>query len=236
MATLRCLGSSSSGNCFLLECQGETLILDLGLDWKSVMRAIGYRLEVVVGALVSHIHGDHSYLIPKMLRYCVPVYSCSNVADKYDEVVSLRPKTKYKIGNFIVQPLPVEHDVENYAYIISHYEFGKLVYAVDCVQFPYKISGVNHWVIEANHDEGIIIDNLCNDVFTQSASENHLNITQAIEVLSNNLCDTTRTIVLAHLSDGNSNASDFLHRTQEELGFENVFIADKGVEIEINNI
>lgn len=236
MAILRCLGSSSSGNCFLLECQGETLILDLGLDWRSVMGAIGYRLETIVGALVSHIHGDHSYLIPKMLRYCVPVYSCSNVAEKYDEVACLQPKTKYKIGNFIVQPLPVEHNVENYAYIISHAEFGKLVYAVDCVQFPYKIGGVNHWVIEANYDEGIIIDNLCNDAHTQSASENHLNISQTIEVLENNLCDATRTIVLAHLSDGNSNASDFLHRTQKELGFANVFIADKGVEIEINNV
>lgn len=235
MATLRCLGSSSSGNCFLLECQGETLILDLGLDWKSVMGAIGYRLEVIVGALVSHIHGDHSYLIPKMLKYCVPVYSCSDVVEKYDEVVGLQPKTKYKIGNFIVQPLPVEHNVENYAYIISHAEFGKLVYAVDCVQFPYKISRVNHWVIEANHDEEIIIDNLCNDAFTQSASENHLNITQTIEVLSNNFCDATRTIVLAHLSDGNSNASDFLHRTQEELGFDNVFIADKGLFVSLNN-
>lgn len=235
MATLLCLGSSSSGNCFLLESQGEILILDLGLDWKSVMKAIDYRLERVVGAVVTHRHGDHSHLIPKMLKYCVPVYSCSDVAEKYDEVVVIKPKTKYKIGNFIVQPLPVEHNVENYAYIISHAEFGKLVYAVDCVQFPYKISGVNHWVIEANHDEGIIIDNLCNDAFTQSASENHLNIAQTIEVLSNNLCDVTRTIVLAHLSDGNSNASEFLRRTREELGFDNVFIADKGLFVSLNN-
>lgn len=236
MAKLRCLGSSSSGNCFLLECQGEILILDLGLDWKTVMRAINYRLERIVGALASHIHGDHSYLIPKMLRYCVPVYSCSNVAEKYDEVVCLQPKTKYKIGNFIVQPLPVEHNVENYAYIISHAEIGKLVYAVDCVQFPYKIANTNHWVIEANHDEEIIIDNMCDNIATLSASENHLSIRQTIEVLNNNLCDATRTIVLSHLSDGNSNASEFLLRTKNELGFENVFIADKGVEIEINNV
>lgn len=236
MAKLRCLGSSSSGNCFLLESQSEVLILDLGLDWKSVMKAIDYRLERVVGAVVTHRHGDHSYLIPKMLKYCIPVYSCSDVAGRYDEVVCLQPKTKYKIGNFIVQPLLVEHDVENYAYIISNEGFGKLVYAVDCVQFPYKIANTNHWVIEANHDEEIIIDNMCDNIATQSASENHLSISQTIEVLNNNLCDATRTIVLSHLSDGNSNASDFLLRTQEALGFDNVFIADKGVEIEINNV
>jgi phosphoribosyl 1,2-cyclic phosphodiesterase len=198
------------------------------------MKAIDYRLERVVGAIVTHRHGDHSYLIPKMLKYCIPIYSCADVAGRYDEVVCLQPKTKYKIGNFIVQPLVVEHDVENYAYIISHVELGKLVYAVDCVQFPYKIANTNHWVIEANHDEEIIIDNMCDNIATQSASENHLSINQTIEVLNNNLCDATRTIVLAHLSDGNSNASEFLDKTRTELGFENVFIADKGLIIDIN--
>ena len=198
------------------------------------MKAIDYRLERVVGALVTHRHGDHSYLTPKMLKYCIPVYSCSDVADKYDEVVCLQPKTKYKIGNFIVQPLPVEHDVENYAYIITHPAIGKLVYAVDCVQFPYKINNVVHWIIEANHDESIIIDNMCDNIESRSASVNHLNIDQTIDVLQNNICDSTRTIVLAHLSDGNSNANTFLERTRMELGFDNVFIADKGLEIELN--
>lgn len=146
----------------------------------------------------------------------------------------MKPKTKYKIGNFVVQPLPVEHNAENLAFIISHEELGKLVYAVDCVQFPYKIVDVNHWVIEANHDEEIIIDNMCDNIATQSASENHLSIRQTIEVLNNNLCDATRTIVLAHLSDGNSNASEFLDKSRAELGFDNVFIADKGLIVDIN--
>lgn len=233
MATLKCLGSSSAGNTFVLDTGSECLILDLGVDWKTVMSSIGYRLEKVVGAISTHVHLDHSRLIPKMLKYCVPVYSCSEVANKYDGVVAMQPKTRYKIGNFIVQPLPVPHNVENYAFIVSHDSFGKLIYAVDCVQFPYTIRNVNHWVIEANHDEEIILDNVCNDSFSQSASENHLNINQTIAVLMANFCDATRTIVLAHLSDGNSNASDFLRRTQEALGYENVFIADKGLFIDL---
>lgn len=170
------------------------------------------------------------------MRYLIPIHSCQEVAEKYDGVEILQPNKRYQIAGFIVQPLPVEHNVENYAYIITHPSLGKLVYAVDCIQFPYKIKDVNHWVIEANHDEEIIIDNMCDNIATQSASENHLSISQTIEVLNNNLCDATRTIVLSHLSDGNSNASEFLLRAKTELGFENVFIADKGVEIELNNV
>lgn len=170
------------------------------------------------------------------MRYLIPIYSCQEVAEKYDGVEILQPNKRYQIAGFIVQPLPVEHNVENYAYIITHQLLGKLVYAVDCIQFPYKINGVNHWVIEANHDESLMIDHMCENIFSQSASENHLNIDQTIDVLKANFCDATRTIVLSHLSDGNSNASEFLIRAKNELGFENVFIADKGVEIEINNV
>lgn len=163
----------------------------------------------------------------------MPVYSCKEVADKYDEVNILQPNTRYKIDNFVVQPLPVEHNVENYAYIVTHPEMGKLVFALDCVQFPYKIKGVNHWIIEANHDEMLMIDHMCENIFSQSASINHLNIDQCIDVLNANFGGYTRTVILAHLSDGNSNANDFLNRTKDELGFDNVFIADKGLYVDL---
>lgn len=195
------------------------------------------RVCVAVWSRTSEgLHLDHSRGIKSLLRYLIPIYSCQEVADKYDGVETLQPNKRYQISGFIVQPLPVEHNVENYAYIITHPAIGKLVYAVDCVQFPYKINNVAHWIIEANHDESIIIDNMCDNIESRSASVNHLNIDQTIDVLQNNMCDSTRTIVLAHLSDGNSNANAFLERTRMELGFDNVFIADKGVEIEINNV
>ena len=194
------------------------------------------RVCVAVWSRTSEdLHLDHSRGIKSLLRYLIPIYSCQEVADKYDGVETLQPNKRYQISGFIVQPLPVEHNVENYAYIITHPAIGKLVYAVDCVQFPYKINNVVHWIIEANHDESIIIDNMCDNIESRSASVNHLNIDQTIDVLQNNICDSTRTIVLAHLSDGNSNASEFLRRTQEELGFDNVFIADKGLFVSLNN-
>lgn len=234
MPTLKCLGSSSAGNCFLLTVSNGCLVLDLGVEWKVLMGAIDYDLARIIASVVSHGHGDHSKIVKKALKYCIPVYSCSEVAEKYDGVQVLRPNTRYRVGDFIVQPLPVQHNVENYAYIITHPEVGKLVFALDCVQFPYRINGVNHWIIEANHDESLMIDHMCENIFSQSASINHLNIDQCIDVLQGHLCCDTRTIVFAHLSDDNSNADNFLGRTKGELGFENVYIADKGLEIELN--
>jgi Cft2 family RNA processing exonuclease len=56
MAELRVLGSSSSGNCYLLECKDETLILECGIDWNVVLENVE-DFSKVVGVCVSHSHG-----------------------------------------------------------------------------------------------------------------------------------------------------------------------------------
>ena len=41
-------------------------------------------------------------------------------------------------------------------------------------------------------------------------------------------------VVLIHLSSGNSNEKDFKERVQQELGFDRVWVANNGMEIELN--
>lgn len=57
MATLKILASSSSANCYILECQGESLIIELGLPWKEILKGLNYRegFERVRGCLTSHL-------------------------------------------------------------------------------------------------------------------------------------------------------------------------------------
>lgn len=140
---------------------------------------------------------------------------------------------KYKMGDFTIQPIAVEHNVENYAYIITHPQLGKMVYAVDCVCFPFKINEVDYWVVEANHDEMLMIDNMCAGHLSRSHNENHLSIDQTIEILKVNKAENSRVIVLAHLSDDNSNASDFQRRVSESMMHDSVYIADEGLKIEL---
>ncbi len=141
---------------------------------------------------------------------------------------------KTQIGGFKAHPLLVPHNTECYAYIITHEEFGKIVFATDCSDFKYKIKGVQHWLIESNYSDDIIIDNMCNNEYSRSASENHLEIGQTIDVLKHNYSPELQSIGLLHLSNGNSNAKEFIQRVKSELCFENVFVADKNLEIELN--
>lgn len=57
MATLRCLGSSSAGNCFILECGQDILILDAGIKMSDILKSLNYDkgLMRVRGCLVTHL-------------------------------------------------------------------------------------------------------------------------------------------------------------------------------------
>lgn len=57
MNTLTVIGSGSSGNCYLLRCGNETLILDCGRRFKEVKIALGFNIRQIVGAVVTHEHG-----------------------------------------------------------------------------------------------------------------------------------------------------------------------------------
>lgn len=233
MARLQCLGSSSSGNSFILTVGDDKLIIDLGVKWSEILSGLDYDIENVRGCLCSHVHGDHSKSIQNAIYYCLDVFSCQGVKDKFEDVKVLEPLKVSTIGPFKVVPLPLKHNVENYGFIIYHEGLGKLLYAVDCEAFNYNLIGVNHWLIEANHDEEIILERLLDGNFSRSASEEHLNINQAIDLLKRNKSEHMRSIILCHLSDGNSNSERFKAMVESEVDFDNVYVASKGLDIKL---
>lgn len=177
--------------------------------------------------------GDHSKSIPNALKNYIPVYSCKEVVEKFNGVKLLKPKTKYKIGSFTVMPLPVEHNVENYAYLIEHEEIGKLVFCTDAISFNYKINDVNHLLIEANYSDELIIDHLCENQDIRSNNQYHMEISDTIKCINNNYNCYLNNIVIIHLSDGQSDEELFKNMIFEETGIRPV-VAEKGLTININ--
>ena len=56
MAILKCVGSGSSGNCYVLTCNNEKLILDCGLPIKVIKQGLDFDLGGIQGVLISHAH------------------------------------------------------------------------------------------------------------------------------------------------------------------------------------
>lgn len=234
MASLKIIGSSSNGNAYILDCGSEQLILELGISWKEILKALNYDLSKVSFCLCSHIHKDHSKYIQNAIKSGLSVFSNKDVQLVHPKVKVLELGKKKRIGGFSVQPMPLFHDVMNYGFLIEHKEMGKLLFCTDTTQVPYKFKNVNHFLIECNSDIDCMIDNACDNEFSKSASQNHLELNDTIETLKQNYSANTQTIVLIHLSNANINAKKARKKVIEELGFGNVYIAESGMEIELN--
>ena len=49
--------SGSSGNSYILTNGEEALILDCGLPFREVKKALGFNVRQIVGVIVTHEHG-----------------------------------------------------------------------------------------------------------------------------------------------------------------------------------
>ena len=126
MAKLHIISSSSGGNAYILECDGYKLIIELGCSWDKILKALDYKLRPVCGVLVSHSHADHAQSISDALGFGLSVYSCQEVQSIHPEVKVLKKGIKTRINNiFVVQPIPLKHNVENYGDLITHPSLGK---------------------------------------------------------------------------------------------------------------
>lgn len=228
------LGSSSKGNCYLLECDGKFLIIEAGVNFvKCVLPAVDYHAEKIAACISTHRHTDHSMHLPEIVRRAIPVYSHPDVAELYKGVIPLHANRKYRIGKFMVTPIPVEHSVPCYAYLIEHKNIGKLLFATDLQDFKYRIKNLDHLFIEANYGNDILDDNAGEDKWSSSAYKSHLEIYQTIDIIKHNISSKLKTICLLHLSDDNSNSNLFKKMVWDETG-RICYIAERGLEIELN--
>ncbi|MGN1155436.1 MAG: hypothetical protein ACI4TK_04605 [Agathobacter sp.] len=168
------------------------------------------------------------------MKFGLPVYSCREVASKYDGVSVIPTGVKTKIAGFKVQPMNVPHSCECYAYLIEHPSIGRLLFATDCTSFRYKIKNLNHIFIEANYGEDIILDNMVNNHNGMSHYENHMEIGDTISALQNNYGISLQTVCLIHLSDSNADEKKFKEMVSEELCMDNIYVARQGEIIELN--
>lgn len=51
---IHCIGSSSSGNCYVIESLGQKLIVELGCKFQEVLAVLNWEVYSVAGCLVSH--------------------------------------------------------------------------------------------------------------------------------------------------------------------------------------
>lgn len=55
---MRCAKTSSEGNAFAIETDNEILLIEAGVDIKTLKKMIDFNIGKVAGLIVSHGHSD----------------------------------------------------------------------------------------------------------------------------------------------------------------------------------
>lgn len=239
---LKILGSSSNGNCYVLETRNESLIIECGIRLSRIKRALGWRLSNVVGAFITHSHNDHAGHATSLATSGVTVFASADTLRAkglYGKPFTreIRARHGYAVGGFRVIPLDVKHDVSCFAFIIGHAEIGKMLFVTDAIAFPYVVDGLNTILIEANYSDEILQENIVSGL-TQEAMRprlmnSHMELSETLRTLDRQDLSECSSIVLVHLSATNSDAAMFAKQVREHTG-KPVYIASSGKEIDIS--
>lgn len=112
---LKVLGSSSSGNCYLIEAsEKDKLILDAGINFKEVQKELKFNFKGIQGVLVTHEHMDHLKYAPNFAMNGIDVYASTGTFQKLDlkghRFKIIKALKQFEISNFIILPFDTQHD------------------------------------------------------------------------------------------------------------------------------
>jgi phosphoribosyl 1,2-cyclic phosphodiesterase len=243
---LKIINSNSAGNAYILESStGEALLIECGVRFDMIKKALDFNLRKVVGCLLTHEHGDHAKSITDVMKAGIKVWAsegthlaCNTVY--HHRAGILKSGDRKLIGNFFVKPFDVLHDVkEPLGFLINHPECGTVLFMTDTKYCEYNFSDIklNNIIIEANYCQTIIDKRVAEGANPQflrdRVLQSHMSLDTCKKTLSTYDLSGVNNIVLIHLSDGNSHESRFKTEVEEHTG-KLVHIARPGVTIPFN--
>ena len=247
-------GSGSSGNCYYLGTATDGLIIDIGVGIRSLKKSCkeyGIQLSKVHRVLITHDHADHIKSVGSFsYEYKVPVYATEKVHKGIDHNYCVTRKVAdemkkevmvgepIQMGDFLVRPFAVPHDAsENVGYEIQ-VEGITFVVITDVGSITEdireSISHANYLVIEANHDEEMLVSGPYPEYLKKRilSPTGHLSNKDCGEVLANNMTENLKHVWLCHLSEEN-NHPELARKTVEAILRSYGIIPGKDMELEV---
>ena len=233
---LKCLGSSSAGNCYLLTSDsGETLILDCGIPIKEVKKGLDWNIKDVVGVLCTHKHLDHSKSLDDLKKMSIPAFA------PYQRIYN-----KKNYGGFTIYPFPLQtldgnwtHTDANgelcpiYGFLITHKEMGKMLYITDTELIKWRFKDINHILLGVDYDKDLVDKD--NDPKTKHVFRGHLSIDTACDFVKANHSDSLQNVIMCHLSSENADSDSFIEKMKKVAYGANVDVAVAGKSWDLKN-
>jgi phosphoribosyl 1,2-cyclic phosphodiesterase len=224
--------SGSDGNCYLVESEGTTLLVECGRPYQQIkdfLESVGKDVSSVAGIVLTHAHGDHS----RSARYFskehqVPIYASSGTLGCLDlkEPALARPIQSgrtYPVGQIDLKPFAVPHDCREPLGFRFEAGSGHACITTDLGWVPHNVvrqfRDLDLLVLEANYDPHLLETGTYPHFLKRrvSGTYGHLSNGAAAEAIAACGDHAPRVVWLAHLSEQNNSPKHALQTISRVL-------------------
>lgn len=234
---LKIIGSNSKGNGYLLEGSTCSLLVEAGMPFADFNKMHSLPLSKLAGCIVTHEHGDHAKFSHQYVKKGVQIYASNGTLNAIGvNGTALEPYKRKTIGEFTVLPFQVKHDAaEPFGFIISHSDFGNMLFVTDTMYVEHRFKNLNQIMIEANYDNETL-DNCASIEHAMRVRNSHMSIQHCIDTLKRNDLSSVMNVILIHLSEENADEEDFRRRIHESDIIAQVHVAKKKLEVLLSDL
>lgn len=234
---LTVLGSSSSGNCYLVEIERKNLppvkiMLEVGLPLKEIQKKLminNININDIEAYLVTHTHRDHNQSANDLIARGKKVYGNKFVTNDNPVTTLKHNEKRYIAADVAVIPFLVEHDAPEPLGFIIQSSIETILFVNDCKYYTADLSRIafDYVLIEANYDGQSIhfaytnakeLNDSLNIKRYERLMNSHMSLKNCTEHLKRLDLSKCKAIFLMHLSDKNSNEHLFIKYVRESTG------------------
>lgn len=222
--------SGSSGNLYCVTANnGKCLIIDPGLTWIRVQRALEFKLKNIEACLLTHSHFDHCKAALHVQKSGIDIYSSKGTFNALDmrgrRIHWVATKTLIRLESFEILCFDTIHDApEPLGYVIREKATGEyLLFCTDSKtikqRFPFPFTII---AIECSYNGEYLAkkvrDGTINESLAKRLLDSHMEETECLRYLQE-FCDLShcRVIHLLHLSADNINKKRIRKEFEKEL-------------------
>jgi phosphoribosyl 1,2-cyclic phosphodiesterase len=229
---LEVLASGSAANCYILTAGEDKLILDCGVKFKDIQKALYFDYSCVSACLLTHRHLDHAKSWKEITGAGIDIVmshgTCIflNAQGHRNRLISAKETSI--CGNWVIVGFDAQHDcAEPLGFLIKHRITGEtLVYATDTYYLKYSFPGVHYWLIECNYVTERLISQYeageINASLYKRLLQSHMSLENLKTYLKDQDLGAARKIALLHLSDARSDEKRMEQEIQELTGIDTV--------------
>lgn len=210
------LGSGSSGNALLVECDDERILIDCGFGTRTIKQRLavaGVDPRTISACLVTHEHADHIAGVARAaVKWQWPIFATAGTASAADllevPVTTISPRENIQLVRMTIDVVPTPHDAtESVGFVVTSRSTGaRAAVFTDIGHVTPAVrkacADVNVLVIESNHDDELLRWSSYPPFLQRRIASRvgHLSNPHAAQLIGDSMNPGLQHVVLAHLS------------------------------------